>query len=282
VHLSGLTLLAAHLAPGNADELLAAATHKSKRVIERLLAERFTKADLPAQVRAIPQPSPLLAAPEEGSGQMQPVVNTESEPAPGRVDDPIIPSHIESPRPAEYARVAPLAPQRYGIQFTLDQAGHDLLRQVQDLLGHEVPRGDLAEVIVRALKAYAALLEKKKHAATENPRPPRRQKPDSRHVPAHVKRVVRKRDKGQCTHVSESGHRCEARSDLEYDHILEYARGGEPTAGNIRLRCRAHNRLGAERTYGAGFMERKLAQATERRASRHANSGAQAASSPPA
>jgi len=262
VHLSGLTLLAPHLTPQNADELLATATLKSKREIERLLAERFPKPDLPALVRAIPQPVPTVGAP---GFQLQTIANTESKPAPGQVSGPVIPSHIETPPPAEYARVAPLAPQRYGIQFTLDQAGHDLLRQVQDLLGHEVPRGDLAEVIVRALKAYAALLEKKKHAATEDPRAARRQKPDSRHVPAHVKRIVRKRDKGQCTHVSESGHRCEARSDLQYDHILEYARGGEATAGNIRLRCRAHNRLGAERTYGAGFMERKMAAAVARR-----------------
>jgi len=277
VHLSGLTLLAAHLTPANVDELLAAATHQSKREIERLLAERFPKADVPAQVRAIPQPSRLPAAPEESPMQLQPVVNAESEPAPGQVGDPVIPEQVEAqtaPRPAQYGRVAPLAPQRYGVQFTLDQAGHDLLQQVQDLLGHEVPRGDLAEVFVRALKAYAALLEKKKHAATETPRPPRRQKAGSRHVSAHVKRIVRKRDKDRCTHVNESGHRCEERSDLQYDHILEYARGGEATVANIRLRCPAHNRLGADRTYGAGFMERKVAEAAARRAAARASTGA--------
>src|SRR5215831_16782819 len=265
VHLTGLNLPAPYfkgIEPAIVDELLAAATHRSKKGIELVLAERFPKPDLPAHVRAIP------AAPKQGptfevAAQPQLVANTASELAPAQVGDPVIPSQ---PQPAEYARIAPLAPQRYGIQFTLDQAGHDLLRQVQDLLGHDVPRGDLAEVIVRALKAYAALLEKKKHAATEHPRAPRRQKPGSRHIAAHVKRAVRKRDKGQCTHVSESGHRCEARSNLEYDHILEYARGGEATVGNIRLRCRAHNRLGAERAYGAGFMERKQAEAVERRA----------------
>src|SRR5215471_17089041 len=53
VHLSGLTLLAAHLTPGNVDGLLVGATHKSKREIERLLAERFPKADLQAQVHTI-------------------------------------------------------------------------------------------------------------------------------------------------------------------------------------------------------------------------------------
>jgi len=265
VHLSGLTLLATHLTSQNADELLASATHKSKREIERFLAERFPKADLPAQVRAISEPSQAFGALEEPSVQLQAVVNTESEPAPGQVGTPVImgrPSAQAAPGPAaEPARVAPLSPQRYGVQFTLDEAGHDLLRHVQDLLGHEVPRGDLAEVFVRALKAYTALLEKKKHAATEHPRAQRRPKPGSRHISAHVMRIVRKRDKGQCTYVSDTGHRCEARSDLEYDHVLEYARGGEATVSNIRLRCRAHNRLGAELTYGAEFMRHKIEKA---------------------
>ena len=65
------------------------------------------------------------------------------------------------------------------------------------------------------------------------------------------------RDGGQCTFVSEDGRRCSARSFLEYDHILEFARGGEATVQNLRLLCRAHNRYAAERTFGAGFMHEK-------------------------
>jgi hypothetical protein len=153
--------------------------------------------------------------------------------------------------------VAPFAPQRYGVQFTLEQAGHDLLRHVQDLLGHQVAAGDIAEIFVRALTVYAAQLEKQKLAATEQPRPARCPRPGSRHIPAHVKRAVRERDGGQCTFVSESGRRCEARSSLEWDHIQEFARGGEATVDGIQLRCRAHNQLTAERTFGAGFMREK-------------------------
>src|SRR5262245_39005097 len=61
VHLSGLTLLAHYLNPGTKDalipdpatveELLTAAKHKSRRQIEQLLAERFPKADVRAEVR---------------------------------------------------------------------------------------------------------------------------------------------------------------------------------------------------------------------------------------
>jgi len=277
VHLTGLNLLAAHfkaLDPADVDELLMAATHKTKKDIERLLAERFPKPDLRAKVHAIPPAPPQAMAftsepVVECTSPPEPVANTAGELAPAQVGGPVIPSQAltaTSSQPVDRARVTPLSPQRYGVQFTLDQGGHDLLRQVQDLLGHEVPRGDLAEVFVRALRVYAALLQKKKHAATERPRAPRRQKPGSRHISAHVRRVVWKRDKGQCTHVNDTGQRCEARSDLEYDHVLEYARGGEATVSNIRLRCPAHNRLGADRAYGAGFMERKRAEASARRA----------------
>src|SRR5262245_35738182 len=46
IHLSGLVLLAPHLTEGAAADLLAAAEHKTKLEIERLLAERYPKSDL--------------------------------------------------------------------------------------------------------------------------------------------------------------------------------------------------------------------------------------------
>jgi hypothetical protein len=127
-----------------------------------------------------------------------------------------------------------------------------------------VAAGDIAEVFVRALRVYAAQLEKQKLAATEQPRAGRCPRPGSRHIPAHVKRAVWERDGGQCTFVSESRHRCEARSELEYDHIQEFARGGEATVEGIRLRCRTHNQFTAEQTFGGEFMHHKREQARTR------------------
>jgi hypothetical protein len=46
------------------------------------------------------------------------------------------------------------------------------------------------------------------------------------------------------------------------------ARGGEATAENLHIVCRSHNQYAAERTLGAGFMERKRAQAQGARAGR--------------
>jgi 5-methylcytosine-specific restriction endonuclease McrA len=57
--------------------------------------------------------------------------------------------------------------------------------------------------------------------------------------------------------VSDTGHRCEERKDMQFDHIEPYARGGETTVGGIRLLCRAHNQYEAERTFGTEFMRHK-------------------------
>jgi len=66
--------------------------------------------------------------------------------------------------------------------------------------------------------------------------------------------------------VSESGHRCQERKGLQFDHVQEVARGSDASVDNLRLRCRAHNQYTAERTFGADFMRHKRIAAAEARA----------------
>ena len=77
-------------------------------------------------------------------------------------------------------------------------------------------------------------------------------------------RKVWARDGGQCTFVSDKGHRCEARTRLEFDHVDPVARGGRSTVNGMRLLCRAHNQHAAECTFGKGFMREKRQQAHHR------------------
>ncbi|HEY3215819.1 MAG TPA: HNH endonuclease, partial [Candidatus Eisenbacteria bacterium] len=58
LHLRAVVLLAPHLAEETADDLLAAATHKSKAEIERLLAASFPRADVLDRVEATPASHP--------------------------------------------------------------------------------------------------------------------------------------------------------------------------------------------------------------------------------
>ena len=162
LHVTALTLLAPYLTPESADELLSAATHKSKAQIELLLAERFPQPDLPTLVEPIAAGSGLQLAPER-------VIFTRPEHG--------VPTTANfAPTPASPSKVTPLAPQRFAVQFTVDQATHDDLLYAQALLGHAVPSGDLAQVVARALKVLIARLEQQKFARTDRPRPCRHER----------------------------------------------------------------------------------------------------------
>jgi len=139
----------------------------------------------------------------------------------------------------------------------MGQSTHDKLHHAQALLSHQIPNGDLASVLERVLDLAIGQLEKSKFAATSRPQQHPRESSHPRTIPAHVRRAVWQRDEGQCTFVSESGHRCSARRFLEFDHVDPVARGGEATVDGIRLRCRAHNQYTAERSFGAEFMRHK-------------------------
>lgn len=261
LHLTGISLVAPHLTEENAAELLAASCHKTKREIQLLLAARFPRPDLPTFMASL-SPAPAVPSPQVARGQSTvmagPVVEVCPSPvhssAPARIDDPVI------------SVVTPLAPERYAWQLTVSQETQDLLREVQVLLGHEVPAGDLEAVLRFALRSARQKLEQRRFAATDQPRRGRHSKPDSRHIPAEVRRAVWARDGGRCTFKSERGHRCEERKDVQFDHIDPYAKGGGATVSGIRLLCRAHNQYEAERTFGAEFMRHKRMASAEARA----------------
>src|SRR5207302_4870987 len=63
--LAAAVLLAPHLTPENAAELLAAATHKTKAQIEQVVAERFPRADLPSRAQAMSSPASVALRVEE-------------------------------------------------------------------------------------------------------------------------------------------------------------------------------------------------------------------------
>jgi 5-methylcytosine-specific restriction endonuclease McrA len=121
--------------------------------------------------------------------------------------------------------------------------------------------------MVRAIEALIDRLERNRFGPGAKPRKDgRRAKSGSRRISFEVKRAVWKRDGSQCTFKSDAGRRCECRKDLQFDHIKEFARGGEATVDNIRLRCPGHNQHTAEKTFGAGFMRQKREEAARARA----------------
>jgi hypothetical protein len=243
---TAIRLLSDVLTDTNHKELLRAATHKSKRDVEAMIATLNPQPPVAPTVRKLPTPSvpksvmppPLLCA-RALAEAIAPSTSIKSE------DRSPVPIAVV-PHPV----VTPLSAAHYKIQFTVSKSTHDKLRRVQDLMRHANPGGNPAVIFDRALTVLLNQLEKAKHGTTDRPR---KQQPaiqdGSRHVPASVKREVWARDSGQCAFVGTAG-RCRETGFLEYHHVVPYADDGQANASNIQLRCRAHNAHEAEQWFG--------------------------------
>ena len=129
---------------------------------------------------------------------------------------------------------------------------------------HELPNGDVTQVLERALDLLIADRMKKRFGQTSKPRTARAaaaRKADSRYIPSEVRRQVFERDGARCSYVSPDGKRREQRGWLELHHEDPFARGGPATTDNIRILCAPHNRLLAERDFGRAFVQRRIALA---------------------
>jgi hypothetical protein len=277
--LAAVVTLKPFLTKENAQDLLASAAGKTRSELERLLAERFPRPDVPTLLAPIPSPLTLGECAKEvapgrplrhialGDGCANQVAARPPLRHIGECAHSVAPG-----RPLRH--IAPLSPGRFALQVTIGQETHDKLLRAQDLLAHAVPSGEVAQVLDRALNALLRQLESRKCGATSQPSRARRPAKGQRTVPAHVRRAVWERDNSQCTFVSEAGRRCPSRRGLEYDHLNPVARGGEATVAGIRLRCRAHNQYAAECTFGVAFMQEKREQARAAAAASQAESAA--------
>ena len=235
-NLTSIRLLAPYLTPETADDLLRAGAHRTKEELVHLIAQRF--------------PRPWLAGGSERELVLARVENI------GEFAEGALTRSEETP----------LAPEIYELRLVYGSTTHDKLAYLRDLLSHQIPSGDLAAVTDRAFEIAIAQIEKQKFAATSRPRASAGNvESDSRHIPDHVQRAVWKRDGGACTYVSDDGRRCGSTFQVEFHHQIEFARGGEPTEGNVCLLCRPHNQYLAECTYRAGFMQAKRLAAGEAR-----------------
>ncbi len=295
LHLAAVSLIAGHLTPENANELIEAAIDRRKSEIEAWLARRFPMAEPRAFVRPInvrPQAEPVQvqitatagpttelslsnppAAKFPFASPMRTSDNSALAPSP-RSDRQLVPGPVACTPP-----VVPSQPERYLVQVAIPKSTHDKLRRAQALLSHAIPSGSVAQVLDRALDVLIDQLEKRKFGAASTKSrekqpgldPARRSRSTSgaRHIPACVRRAVWERDRGRCTFISSDGRRCESRKFLEYDHVEPVARGGTASVTGLRLRCRAHNQFEAERAFGAGFMSLKREEARRARQARH-------------
>jgi len=241
VNLTTVTLLAPHLTPENHHAVLKEATHRNKEEVEVIKARLAPRPDVPATIRRLPAPVPVTT-------KLLLVTATQKDAASttGTTTPPV----VQSPPPPQRPVIGPLTPERYRLQLTVGKATRDTLRRLQELLARDIPDGDPAAIVDRALTLLLKDVEKKKLGAVAKPRVSRPTKPRSRHVPAHIRRAVNRRDDGRCAFLAIDGRRCTERKFLEWHHVKPYAPDGEMSVENISLRCRAHNAYEAESIFG--------------------------------
>ena len=251
--LTSVRMLSPHLTDENWQTVLARAAGRSRRDIEALVAELAPRPDVPSSVRKLPTP-----AVPPSTNSMQPIQADAIAPSAPSA------SLTGAPPPAAPRRpiIEATSPQRYRVQFTIGEESHDKLRRLQALLRREIPDGDPAAIVDRALTLLLERVERQKLAAAAKPRAARpirpgtdtqdwRTLPNSRDIPNAVRRASWRRDGGQCGFVSADGHRCTERTFLEFHHVIPYAMGGRATIDNISLRCRRHNQYEAEVVFGS-------------------------------
>jgi hypothetical protein len=246
--LTAVRILAPVLSDENHREAFLAATGKPKSEVEKVAAWLEPKPDVPSSIRRLPARNVAAVPERETVGEWPSLTSV------GR-GDALPPGLPATPPPREGEKrpeVAPLAPERYRVQFTIGEETERTLRRLQELLKREVPNGDPAVIFDRALTVLLEKVEARKNGLTTKPRTTRGSKPGSRHMPAAVRRDVHGRDTAQCAFVAPSGRRCAERAFIEYHHArVPFAHGGEPTVENIKLHCRTHNAHEGKRIFGA-------------------------------
>ena len=147
------------------------------------------------------------------------------------------------------SETTPLAPDRYAVQCTINAAAYEQLRELQNLMRHTVPDGDVGAIFERAIGVLLEQVSRARTGAVEHPREDSSTDGSSRHIAASVRRAVWNRDMARCAYVGTHG-RCNEEAGLEIHHVIPFALGGRSVLENLELRCRAHNQYEAEQFFG--------------------------------
>jgi len=236
VHLTALALIRDHITTDNHLELLNEVSGKTKEQILRLLAARAPRPDARSHIRRLPIRAGSIGAGPTGT-------------------------------------LEPLAEGSYRLELAIGAALKEKLELAADLMSHANPSRDLAVVVERAVELLIENLRKQRFGQTSRPRSARARssepqagaldlaaRPRQRlRIPNELRRQLLARDGASCTFVCDDGRRCCARAFLQIHHDEAWAKGGPDALGNLRLVCAAHNRLLAEREFGAGRVESAIA-----------------------
>jgi 5-methylcytosine-specific restriction endonuclease McrA len=230
----------------NYAELLPRFFHRSKREAKELSAALRPR-------EAPPERDAIL--------EVQPVEPTASATLLIAPDRPA-PTQPSAPPERPRDEAEPMTAALSRLHVTVSKAFLAQLEQAKVALSHKFPRGGLEEVLGEGLRLILREHARRK-ALTERPRPPSKGKSSSATISAAARRAVFLRDQGRCQWPLAAGGICASTHRIEIDHIHAKALGGASTPDNLRLLCRVHNDLAAQRTFGEAWMERYKTKSRE-------------------
>lgn len=236
--LTTLCLLKDVLDEANHAVLLERAAGRTEAEVKVLVATLRPQPAPSEMIRKLPDPQrPPPPQPEPVSGPE--VAHANATPA--------------APPPRRAVDVKPISAELHVVRLTVTREFLDELDAVRDALSHKIPGRQLDLVLRECLRVTLDVLGRRKLGA-----PTERAKPipetTGRTLPTELRRRVWARDAGQCTFVGTGGKRCGARHQLEFHHVMPYARGGSATEGNVTLLCKMHNQHQARADFGDEHM----------------------------
>ena len=197
----------------------------------------------------------------EAAGSLFEVVTIEGEDAEAWIDraseeaTPVLTARVEE---RLHERRLGSKPVRMSVLLSGD--GKEVFDEARKILERRERRNlSEGEVVETTCREFADR-ERPKQTQTRH-QPPVPQVRVTRHLPAWVRDVVRKRDKDRCVVPG-----CNCTRNLHYSHITAFRHGGAPTPENIVLLCPLHNYMmesGFLRIEGDAYAPRFLAASGE-------------------
>ncbi|HXK17090.1 MAG TPA: HNH endonuclease signature motif containing protein [Polyangiaceae bacterium] len=276
LHLTAIALVAKYLTEENHLELLAEVRGKTKRQILELLVRWFPKADVASSLRKLSVPAGAVAAGPTGS--LEPL-------SPQNYLLQLMTSSALQAK-LELARDLMSHANPSGDLAVVVERAIDLLLEKLKARRFGQPKSNPAEVgrterLAGEADADARPLAGERHAggrsgpavhapamvdelaavvAGESVLQRKADPRKRRHVSHEMRRKIVARDGLCCSYVAPNGQRCRSMAFLEIDHKIAWSKGGPDSLPNLRVLCRAHNQLLAEREFGRTALAQRNAR----------------------
>ena len=265
ISLTVASLLAPHLTEHNVDKLISDCSGMKRKETEEYLVKLKPKPVFEPSIRRRPSSQQPVAPPPQNETPVSKAPEPPLEQTPPKSSPTIL---------------QPARPDEYNFRFAADRDFKDKFERLAEVLGVENAQKHMADILETALdialdkKDPQKKLERRKKRANSskaksrlNEIPKNDEPAKSRYIPSEVSERVHARANYECEYRAPDGRRCSARTGLQIEHVRPFGIYHSNDERFLKLRCAQHNRLAAERVYGAAFIQRKI---DERRRSREA------------